>query len=670
MHAMPIALLNVLAQGLAQSLAHQALISFTVPAWRSYAELLLSLRSLLPLLPLLPLASVAPPSLHLVLGTLLERPDDPQDRGHLSSHGGSGSSRGSDSGSGRDDRTGNGLVFRPQQGRRGGGGPPLVVLEGSAARSHLRVLATSGSGKSFWVATLILQLLNLGVGLCLVDPHGDLCDTILTALADLGFFADPRAYERLWYLDFSRTDRFVAWNVLDQPFELHIMARLLVEAWKRAWSSLASGEAVNLENILLASTYLLAEAKQPLTQLQRVLTDAPYRHQLLAQCGDAAVISFFRDRYDALGRRMLTLIESTLRRAFLLTFTPALRYTLGQRTNRLQFRPLMDRGTSILVNLGGLDPDTQRMLGCLLTVGLEEAALSREDLPAEQRRPYTLIVDEYSQFAAQSETALARILALTRKYGLQLIAAQQSLSQTGRKLEGAWQNALQVVGRVGREDAAVVAPRLFTPDPLRLKERPDMRPTYMSAADQRLAFEEELMALAPREAFVRLGCQTVKFRSLGLPAPRCSRAQLEAIKDRYARLLLTSRAEIEAEDQAPAPAQADQPQRAGDAGRLVSTPDELQHASRAPRAPRAVRRDGGPSKHAERGGRDPRGEQAEPAGQRKQREHREHGVDREPLPPPLLSPVPAQRRRVVPLPLRVPPEWPHWPPSHQVNSGD
>ncbi|HEY1388707.1 MAG TPA: DUF87 domain-containing protein, partial [Ktedonobacterales bacterium] len=121
----------------------------------------------------------------------------------------------------------------------GGKRPGPVTLEGRDARSHLRVLGASGSGKSKFLASLVLQNINAGVGAALLDPHGDLCDDVLSALIEWRFFADARAYERLWYLDFSRADCFIAWNVLDQPYEIHTIARNLLESWKRAWSGLA-----------------------------------------------------------------------------------------------------------------------------------------------------------------------------------------------------------------------------------------------------------------------------------------------------------------------------------------------------------------------------------------------------------------------------------------------
>lgn len=94
------------------------------------------------------------------------------------------------------------------------------------------------------------------------------------------------------------------------------------------------------------------------------------------------------------------MIESTLRRVFLLTFSPSLRFPLGHSENALNLRDIMDRGTSIVFNLGGLDEDSQRLLGSLLTVGFEVAALSRADIPSDRRRRYHLMIDEFSQFSA------------------------------------------------------------------------------------------------------------------------------------------------------------------------------------------------------------------------------------------------------------------------------
>jgi hypothetical protein len=50
--------------------------------------------------------------------------------------------------------------------------------------------------------------------------------------------------------------------------------------------------------------------------------------------------------------------------------------------------------------------------------------LSRAELPAPERTgTHHLVLDEFSDFTAQSEEALSRILSQTRKYGLFVVMA-------------------------------------------------------------------------------------------------------------------------------------------------------------------------------------------------------------------------------------------------------
>src|SRR5260370_29053427 len=78
-----------------------------------------------------------------------------------------------------------------------------LVLVGKEAAKHKHVMGITGSGKSMLLATLVLQLLNQSVPVALLDPHGDMCDTILQILIDQCFYPDSRAYQRLCYVDFT-----------------------------------------------------------------------------------------------------------------------------------------------------------------------------------------------------------------------------------------------------------------------------------------------------------------------------------------------------------------------------------------------------------------------------------------------------------------------------------
>src|SRR6266496_5646253 len=95
-------------------------------------------------------------------------------------------------------------------------GNKLVALTGIDFERHKHIIGVSGSGKSSFLASCALLLLKQGVPFTLIDPHGDLAKLILSLLASSNFFSNPKAYDRLWYVDFSREDRCVPFNVLNQ----------------------------------------------------------------------------------------------------------------------------------------------------------------------------------------------------------------------------------------------------------------------------------------------------------------------------------------------------------------------------------------------------------------------------------------------------------------------
>jgi len=81
-----------------------------------------------------------------------------------------------------------------------------------------------------------------------------------------------------------------------------------------------------------------------------------------------------------------------------------------------------------------------RMFGTIIFTRLLMAALSREDLPEEERRDFFLFVDEFQNFTTPT---VASMLSEARKYRLSLTLANQSLFQ----LEDEIINA--VLGNVG-----------------------------------------------------------------------------------------------------------------------------------------------------------------------------------------------------------------------------
>src|SRR5205823_11878534 len=77
-------------------------------------------------------------------------------------------------------------------------GKPFT-LTGELFARHKHIMGISGSGKSYFLASLAVLLFSQGISFCLFDPHGDLAKLIVTVLAGSDYFTDLRAYDRLWY---------------------------------------------------------------------------------------------------------------------------------------------------------------------------------------------------------------------------------------------------------------------------------------------------------------------------------------------------------------------------------------------------------------------------------------------------------------------------------------
>lgn len=433
-----------------------------------------------------------------------------------------------------------------------------VSLSRADAQHHMHVLGVTGSGKSRFLGHWFLTLLNAGLPVTLIDPHGDLSALILSHLVRGEFFTQLGAFERLVYLDLpaaARQGRYLPLNVLAQGYDAHTTARVVLEALRRTWPSLEGGVAPTFENIVLAGTSVLIQHRLPLPLLHDLLVDKAWRDRLLTEVADRQVVSFFKERFDRWGREQPLLIESSLRRIFLLAFSPVLRYSLSQERNVLAYREIFRRRQSVIINLALPDPDARRLLGCLLTVGIEQAALSLADVPPHERPgSHHLVIDEFSEVSSQSEEALGRILALTRKFGLCLVLSHQMWDQASLRLRGALQNVgVDVAFRLGRADAEVSAPLFGRANPLSVKHQvrdpqatKRTHPTFYSLPEQREEWVQMLTDLPDRHALVRTQSGSIThLHTVPFPDVAVDRDRLAQIQERYLQTYFQPQATIE-----------------------------------------------------------------------------------------------------------------------------
>ena len=330
-----------------------------------------------------------------------------------------------------------------------------VPLLQADRRRHLYVVGQTGTGKTGLLTNLMRADLLGGAGFCFLDPHGD-------ASKDIAAMTPDERIDHVIYLDPSDPTHTFAYNPLSNipEAERATVAANIVSAFKNIW---ANSWGIRLEYILTNSLRLLLDTKdQSLLGLPRLLVDDDYRERLLRSCSDPVIRAFWQTEYAAYDSRHRTEAISPIQnKVGTFLSNPFIRSILCQNTSTLDIAKIMNTGKVLIVNLskGNLGTEPAHLLGALLISAFAQAAEGRRNMPEEERRDFTLYVDEFQNFATDS---FASILSEARKWRLSLVAANQHCSQLSDDLQQAvFGNAGTLIAfRVGSRDANFLADEL------------------------------------------------------------------------------------------------------------------------------------------------------------------------------------------------------------------
>jgi energy-coupling factor transporter ATP-binding protein EcfA2 len=307
-------------------------------------------------------------------------------------------------------------------------------IDVAARRQHVYVIGQTGSGKSTLLRNLILQDIEEGRGVGVIDPHGDLASDILENIpscrtGDVVYFDPSDDHPLAINLFRATTDNW------------HLVTSGIVSAFKNIWGS---SWGPRLEYVLYATVAALVQCDNTsLLGVSRMLYDDKYRTWVVKQVTDPMVRSFWVNEFASYDRsfrnEVVSPIQNKVGQIFL---APALRNVLGQVGTKINFRFMMDHKRIFVANLskGLIGEAHSSLLGSLLVTGFELAALSRADISANEREDFFLYADEFHHYATDS---FAGILSEARKYRLCLTLAHQYLGQLTEEISDA------VFGNVG-----------------------------------------------------------------------------------------------------------------------------------------------------------------------------------------------------------------------------
>ena len=301
---------------------------------------------------------------------------------------------------------------------------PVFIKRNDRTRHHY-IIGKSGWGKSVFISFLARQDIWNWDGLCVIDPHWDLVEDIIK------YVPKERAKDVI-YFDAWNAERPMWLNLydIDSPNQADRVVNDATEIFLKMFGPEIFGPRIQ-EYFKYGSLTLLEDLEEWATLLDvpRLFTDDAYREYKVAKVKNPTVRAFWEKTYNAMGEREKQEIIPYFTSKFVSFNTNSLiRNIIGQTKSAFKFREAMDSQKIILINLskGRIWELNAQLLWMIIVSQIYNAAMSRADIPEEERKDFYLYVDEFQNFVSWT---FADILSEARKYRLALIMAHQYIAQ-------------------------------------------------------------------------------------------------------------------------------------------------------------------------------------------------------------------------------------------------
>ncbi len=335
-------------------------------------------------------------------------------------------------------------------------------------RRHMYVIGKSGTGKSQFMAGMAIQDIMNGEGVCVIDPHGDLIADVLERIP-------PERAEDVILFSPADLGRPLAMNLLEfdprYPEQKTFMINEMIKIFDKLYDLKATGGPIFEQYIRNAMLLIMSDPAtgSTLMEIPKVLADPDFRRMKLERCGDPTVVDFWNKEAEKAGgdAALANVVPYVTSKLTAFISNDMMRPIIGQQQSSFNLRELMDRQKILLVDLpkGQVGEMNAYLLGMIIVGKILVAALSRTDMPRDERKDFYLYIDEFQNFTTDSITA---ILSEARKYNLNLTIAHQYLGQLVKGQDSSIRDAVfgnvgtWALFKIGSEDAEVMA-KEFSP---------------------------------------------------------------------------------------------------------------------------------------------------------------------------------------------------------------
>jgi type IV secretory pathway TraG/TraD family ATPase VirD4 len=315
-------------------------------------------------------------------------------------------------------------------------------------RRHLYIIGKSGVGKTKLLELFLRQDITYGHGLCLIDPHGDVIDSMLD-------YIPKERINDVCILDPSDADFPASFNPLsnvDPGFKFQL-TQGLIEVFQKQFGS---NWTPRLEHVFrFTCLALLDYPYATMRGMISMLTDRNYRQKVVEYIQDDMVKRFFAIEFADWSEKFDTdAIIPLVNKLGQFLSDPLLRNIFGQKENKIDIAKLMNDQKIVLINLskGRIGEENSSFFGSMFLTKIKQAGMERANIPEHDRKDFYIYVDEFQNVVTQT---FENILSEARKYGLNLTMAHQYVGQINPKIyQAVLGNTGSIISfRVGGEDA-------------------------------------------------------------------------------------------------------------------------------------------------------------------------------------------------------------------------
>jgi len=306
-----------------------------------------------------------------------------------------------------------------------------IGLTEAERERHVYIIGGTGNGKTTMMQYAIVQDMQNGKGVAIVDPHGDMAETLLRHVPpdrvnDVIYF-NPDDLEYPIGLNLLELTPGISGNELLR--EKDIITESVISVFRKIFSDEDTG-GHRIEYVLrnTIQTALTIEDATLFTVFD-LLNDTKYRKSVVRTLKDKNLINFWKNELGKAGDmqkvKMAAGITAKIGR-FL--FSASARQILEQPKSTIDFDQIINEGKILICNFskGLIGEDTSELFGITVLAKLQLASLRRARIPQKERRHFYLYVDEFQNFATAS---FVQMLSESRKYKMFMVMAEQSTSQ-------------------------------------------------------------------------------------------------------------------------------------------------------------------------------------------------------------------------------------------------